>query len=49
VWLAAYSRTPTTDELSYVENYLNTAADKKTALEDVMWSVLNSKEFVFNH
>ena len=49
VWLAALSRMPTTDEQSYVENYLNAAADKKTALEDVMWSVLNSKEFVFNH
>lgn len=49
VWLAAYSRTPTGDEKTYVENYLNAAADKKTALEDVMWSVLNSKEFVFNH
>jgi hypothetical protein len=49
VWLAAYSRTPTTDEQAYVENYLNTATDKKVALEDVMWSVLNSKEFVFNH
>ncbi|MBM3290608.1 MAG: DUF1549 domain-containing protein, partial [Candidatus Hydrogenedentes bacterium] len=36
VWLAAYSRTPTPDEQAYVENYLNTAADKKVALEDVM-------------
>lgn len=49
IWLAAYSRTPTTDEQAYVENYINTAADKKVAIEDVMWSVLNSKEFVFNH
>ncbi|NUM55795.1 MAG: DUF1549 domain-containing protein [Candidatus Hydrogenedentes bacterium] len=49
IWLAAYSRTPTTDEQAYVENYVNTAADKKVAIEDVMWSVLNSKEFVFNH
>lgn len=49
VWLAAYSRTPTPDEKTYVENYLNAATDKKAALEDVMWSVLNSKEFVFNH
>jgi len=49
IWLAAYSRTPTADEQAYVENYITTAVDKKLAIEDVMWSVLNSKEFVFNH
>lgn len=49
VWLAAYSRKPTPEELAQVENYYTAAADKKLALEDIMWSVLNSKEFVFNH
>jgi hypothetical protein len=49
LWLAAYSRTPTPEELQYVENYVVNAADKRLALEDVFWSVLNSKEFVFNH
>lgn len=49
LWLAAYSRTPTPEELQYIENYIANAADKRLALEDVFWSVLNSKEFVFNH
>ncbi len=49
IWLAAYSRRPKPEELSYVENYITTGADKKLAIEDVMWSVMNSKEFVFNH
>jgi hypothetical protein len=49
LWLAAYSRKPTDQERQFTETYLANAADKRAALEDVFWSVLNSKEFVFNH
>ncbi len=49
VWLAAYSRQPTDDEKQKVETYIASADDKRAALEDTFWSVLNSKEFIFNH
>ncbi len=28
---------------------VNAEADKKKALDDVFWSLLNSREFMFNH
>jgi hypothetical protein len=49
LWLAAYSRPPTDAEKQQVETYVASAEDKRLALEDTFWSVLNSKEFIFNH
>ncbi|GMV93581.1 MAG: hypothetical protein AMXMBFR82_33590 [Candidatus Hydrogenedentota bacterium] len=49
LWLAAYSRPPTDAEKQQVETYIASAEDKRIALEDTFWSVLNSKEFIFNH
>lgn len=49
LWIAAYSRPPTDTEKQQVETYVASAADKRLALEDTFWSVLNSKEFIFNH
>jgi hypothetical protein len=49
LYAAAFSRQPTGEELTQLASYVNGAQDKRAALEDVYWSVLNSKEFVFNH
>jgi len=49
IWLAAFSRPPTDNERGEMATYLTAAEDKRAALEDVMWSVVNSKEFIFNH
>ena len=49
LYMAAYSRTPTDEEKAQVDKYVTGSPDRKTGLEDVMWSILNSKEFVFNH
>jgi hypothetical protein len=49
IWLAAFSRKPTDAERAEIGGYLESAEDKRAALEDVMWSVVNSKEFIFNH
>jgi hypothetical protein len=49
LYMAALCREPTAEEVQQLEAYVTAAADKTQALEDVFWSVLNSKEFVFNH
>lgn len=49
LYLAAYSRFPTEAEASRLVEYVDSAEDRRQALEDVYWSVLNSKEFVFTH
>lgn len=49
LYMAAVSRTPTEEEKAQLNTYVGSAENKREALEDVFWSMLNSKEFVFNH
>lgn len=49
LYLAAFSRYPTAKETIQAESYLGGSPDVRRGLEDVLWSLLNSREFVFNH
>ena len=53
VYLAAYSRKATPEELQLAARYLSEkaldAASRKQAWEDLLWAVMSSKEFLFNH
>ena len=49
LYLGAVSRLPTSDELNTALSYLDKEQDKQQAAEDLLWSLLNSKEFMFNH
>ncbi|HEX8911175.1 MAG TPA: DUF1553 domain-containing protein, partial [Humisphaera sp.] len=50
IYLAAYSRKPDEDELKVaVAAFKAEGATRQSAAEDVMWSLINSAEFVFNH
>ena len=49
LYLAAYARPPRPEETQRLVDYVAAAPDKRLALEDAYWSVLNSKEFIFNH
>jgi hypothetical protein len=42
-------RTPTDEELKKLEGFLQGDAKPEQVLNDVFWSLLNAKEFVFNH
>jgi hypothetical protein len=50
LYLAAFSRPPTPGELSLAATSFDSEeTDRKAATEDLLWALLNSPEFVFNH
>jgi hypothetical protein len=49
IYLRALSRFPTSAETVHWSRTLRAAADRRQTLEDFLWAVLNSREFVFNH
>jgi hypothetical protein len=49
LYLAAFGRQPRPEELKVAQNYIATQRDRRAALEDLFWALLNSKEFLFNH
>jgi hypothetical protein len=61
LYLLAYSREPSADELALAKNHLDkprkapdgqpldAARSKRAGYEDVVWAILNTKEFLFNH
>jgi hypothetical protein len=48
LYLAALARYPTREERQVVEEMLK-GREPKRVLEDLLWSLLNSREFLFNH
>ena len=61
LYLRAYAREPSGDEMSFAKAYLaepvegddgkllGEAAARKRNLEDFVWALMNTKEFLFNH
>jgi hypothetical protein len=49
LYLAAFGRKPREEESKTVVAYLGEQKDKKLAFEDLLWALLNTKEFLFNH
>ena len=52
LYLSALSRHPTDDEMIKLLQMLGEgqqAGDQRTLVEDIFWSVLSSREFLFNH
>ena len=44
-----YSRPPVEDELKVALGHIENTKDKKQAYEDIVWALVNTKEFLFNH
>ena len=49
LYMRCLSRKPTPDELNALQKFLVDAKDPEPVLNDLFWSLLNSKEFIFNH
>jgi hypothetical protein len=49
LYLATLSRKPTTGELNDAGALIRAAKSRAEGIEDLMWGLLNSREFLFNH
>jgi hypothetical protein len=50
IYLAAISRPPTDQEIKTAAAFIDKMAGKEQAAwEDILWAVVNTKEFLFNH
>jgi hypothetical protein len=49
LYLAALSRLPRDDERLIMREAFGAGTDRRQAAEDVLWALLNSKEFLYNH
>ena len=50
LYLAAYARLPDREELKLGDGGFSAeGATRQSATEDVLWALINSAEFVFNH
>jgi hypothetical protein len=49
LYLWTYARPPTADEQAMIAELLSAASSRQEAFEDLLWTLLNSSEFVFSH
>lgn len=49
LYLATFSRYPTPQEIITAESHIMRSPDARRGVEDVLWSLVNSREFLFNH
>ncbi len=49
LYLAAFARVPLDTEKETVTGFIGAAANRRQAIEDVVWSIINTNEFMFQH
>ncbi len=49
LYLASFARYPTPKEIFAAEAHIAGSPDARRGVEDVLWSLVNSREFLFNH
>ncbi len=48
-WLRTLSRYPTEEEIATCQQYFDSTSTVRQAMMGIMWSLLNTKEFIVNH
>jgi hypothetical protein len=49
LFLASFSRPPSSDEARSALDHLRASPDRASGLADVLWALINTREFVLNH
>ena len=49
LYLLAFSRKPNSTEIEIARNHIQTREKPREGFEDVVWALINTKEFLFNH
>ncbi|MBV8558238.1 MAG: hypothetical protein JO116_22090, partial [Planctomycetaceae bacterium] len=49
LYLVALAREPSASEMAAAVTHLGTSTDRRQAVEDLGWVLINSKEFLFRH
>ena len=49
LYLATLSRSPRPEEVERARHWISQATNQREGLQDVLWALLNSREFMFNH
>jgi hypothetical protein len=49
LFLRTFSRKPTAEEAADAIAFVEKSPDRKVGVEDLLWTLLNAKEFLFNH
>src|SRR5262245_5895745 len=49
LYMVTLSRAPRPEEMSKASGWVGSATDTREGLQDLLWTLLNSREFLFNH
>ena len=49
LYLLAFARDPSSEENEIAKAHIEKTGDAKIAYEDIVWALINTKEFLFNH
>ena len=49
LYMWVFSRPPVADETAVALAHINRVENKQQAYEDILWALVNTKEFLFNH
>ncbi len=49
LYLSALSRLPTKDELQQAQAFVSASESREVGMQDIMWSLMNLREFIFLH
>ena len=49
LYMRSFSRKPTSEETTKLQKFVADVKEPEPVLNDLFWSLLNSKEFIFNH